>query len=67
MVLVLVYIVYRTVASDVLDTDVDLVTVQKLLGHANVQTNAQYDRRNKCTWSTSALSMRRSFHYTNRS
>jgi integrase len=37
--------VQRTVAGDAVDTDVDLVTVQKLLGHANVQTSAQYDRR----------------------
>ncbi len=35
----------RTVAGDVLDHDVDSVTVQKLLGHASVQTTASYDRR----------------------
>jgi site-specific recombinase XerD len=28
-----------------LDNDVDIVTVQKLLGHASVQTTAGYDRR----------------------
>ena len=35
----------RTVAGDLRGTDIDLVTVQKLLDHANVQTTAQYDRR----------------------
>jgi integrase len=35
----------RTVAGDLLDNDVDIVTVQKLLGHASVQTTASYDRR----------------------
>jgi hypothetical protein len=35
----------RTVVGDVLDTDVNLVTVHKLLGHANVQTTAQDDGR----------------------
>ena len=28
-----------------LDNDVDIVTVQKLLGHASAQTTASYDRR----------------------
>lgn len=37
--------VRRTVAGDLLDNDVDIVTVQKLLGHASVQTTASYDRR----------------------
>jgi site-specific recombinase XerD len=32
--------VHRTVVGDVLDNDVDLVTVQKLLGHPNVRTAA---------------------------
>ena len=35
----------RTVAGDLLDNDVDIVTVQKLLVHASVQTTASYDRR----------------------
>jgi integrase len=30
-----------------LDTDGDRVTVPRLLGHANVQTTAQYNRRGK--------------------
>ena len=34
----------RALADDLLATDVTLVTVQKLLGHALVQTMAQYDQ-----------------------
>jgi site-specific recombinase XerD len=37
--------VRRTVARDLLDNDVDIVTVQKLLEHASVQTTASYDWR----------------------
>ncbi len=34
-----------TVVGDLFTPAVDLVTVQKLLRHTNVQTTAQYDRR----------------------
>jgi len=35
----------RTFISNLLDTNADLLTVQKLVGHADPATTAKYDRR----------------------
>lgn len=48
----------RTFCSDLLDSGVDIVTVQKLAGHASPITTARYDRRGEETKRKAVQSLR---------
>jgi len=54
----------RTVAGDLLDRHVDIVTVSKILGHADPKTTARYDRRGEATKRAAAAALH--FPYTRR-
>ena len=52
----------RTVAGDMLDRNVDIVTVAKLAGHSDVKTTARYDRRPETTKRDAAGKLHYPYH-----
>ena len=48
----------RTATGDLLDADVDLATVQKILGHEDPKTTARYDRRPARTQAAAAAKLK---------